>query len=78
MWHWQLGDQWAVRDGAWKLIYNAKDTTHGRNVTKLKGPFLANRSTDPSERTDLADTNPDIVARLTKLHDQWLADVSGE
>jgi arylsulfatase A len=78
LWHWQLGDQWAVRDGDWKLIVNANDTTDGRNVTKLKGPFLVNLSRDPSEQTDLSERHPDIVARLMELHEQWLADVSGE
>src|SRR5262249_22741716 len=32
--HWQLGDQYAVRQGDWKLVVNPRDTKEG---TKLKG-----------------------------------------
>jgi len=78
VWHWQLGNQWAVREGDWKLIVNARDTTDGRNVKTLKEPFLANLAKDPAERTDFAKDNPGVVERLTALHDQWLVEVQPE
>jgi len=78
VWHWQLGNQWAVREGDWKLLVNARDTTDGRKVQTLKEPFLANLAADPAERTNFASEHPDVVARLTGLHERWLADVAGE
>ena len=73
--HWQWQKGWAVREGDWKLIFNAKDTTNGWNVTTIKGPFLANLSEDPGEGTNLVDRHPEVVARLTRLHERWKTDV---
>jgi arylsulfatase A len=70
--HWQLGNQWAVREGDWKLVVNGVDTRHG---SKLEGPdrvFLSNLARDVSETKNLASENPDIVQRLTRLHDEWV------
>ncbi len=78
VWYWQLRNQWAVREGPWKLIVNARDTTDGRDVKNLKEPFLANLTEDPSERTNLAGEHPDVVERLTNLHGRWIADVQTE
>lgn len=75
VWHWQLKNQWAVRSGDWKLICNARDTTDGRDIKMLKEPFLANLADDPGERTNVADGHPDVVKRLTRLHEKWMADV---
>ncbi len=81
--HWQTGDgpgaQWAVRDGDWKLIANAWDTAEGvswapggkRGSEKIP-LFLADLARDPGERTNLAGSHPEIVARLKALHDAHL------
>ncbi len=82
--HWQVGDgpnaDWAVRDGEWKLIGNARDTSGGiawgPGATK-KGRdriplFLVNITDDPAETTNLAGRHPDIVARLRALHENHL------
>lgn len=74
-WHWQLRNQWAVRQGPWKLIMNPRDTSDGRSIQQLKGPFLFNIEADPSETTNLAERNPDIIKRLTGLHEEWALDV---
>ncbi len=71
--HWMMGtnpenSQWAVRDGAWKLIGNSNDTTDGQHILKAPGLFLANLDDDPSETTNLAEQHPDIVARLKAHH----------
>lgn len=81
--HWQVGEgpkaEWAVRDGDWKLIGNARDTADG--IASVPGGkarnerfpiFLSNLKDDPGETTNLADRHPDIVARLRKLHDNHL------
>ena len=68
--HWQVGDQWAVREGDWKLIVSALDTGV-RPETKLAGPFLANLAEDSSESHNVTADHPGVVARLSALHDTW-------
>jgi arylsulfatase A len=71
--HWHMGQQWAVREGPWKLIGNANDTTNAESA-KVKIPtFLSNVDADPGERSDQSSANPDVVRRLRQLHDEWLA-----
>lgn len=78
--YFQMGDgpaaQWAVRDGDWKLIGNAWDTTRntlGKDRIKL---FLSNLAKDVGEKKNFADQNPDVVERLSRLHDQWVRQVT--
>ena len=61
--HWQWFDRWAVREGDWKLIND-------------KGIFLGNLSDENPEQVNYADAKPEIVARLTRLHDDWSRQVS--
>ncbi|MDP6540086.1 MAG: sulfatase-like hydrolase/transferase [Planctomycetota bacterium] len=68
--HWQLGDQWAVREGPWKLVVNGRDTDGSR----LEGAWrtlLTDLSADVSETVNLARTHPERVERLTQLHARW-------
>lgn len=73
--HWQQKNQWAVREGDWKLVVNALDTDRSP-VEGDEKVFLSNLSKDASERLNVAADNPDIVKRLTKLHDAWVKDVA--
>lgn len=72
--HWQVttgtNTTWAVREGDWKLISNGVDTTRGDVPAKKIPRFLGNLKDDPGEHTDLSDKHPEIVERLTKLHEQ--------
>jgi arylsulfatase A-like enzyme len=72
--HWQTGKQWAVREGDWKLIANPRDTNRefleGDDVT-----FLSNLTEDITERTNFASQHPEVVQRLTRLHDDWAQEV---
>ena len=65
---WRLGNQWAVRQGPWKLLHNPND---GADARKLAPPdkewFLANINEDVGERTNLAPSHAEIVERLRKL-----------
>ncbi|MDB6022424.1 MAG: sulfatase [Pedosphaera sp.] len=65
---WRLGNQWAVRQGPWKLLHNPND---GADKQKLAEPdkqwFLANMDEDIGERTNQAPRHPEIVERLRKL-----------
>ncbi len=67
--HWQTGTganaQTAIREGDWKLILNARDTS---TAEKIRVPvFLSNLKDDPSEKTNFAERNADVVARLRHL-----------
>ncbi|MCA9123150.1 MAG: sulfatase-like hydrolase/transferase [Planctomycetaceae bacterium] len=79
--HWQSGrglggkPQWAVRDGDWKLIGNPNDTSNQAPLTADDARFLVNLADDPSETTNLAKSRPELVQRLTELHETWLDDV---
>jgi len=69
--HWQLLEQWAVRDGDWKLVVNPP--LDPRSPGKLSDlVFLANLAQDVSETHNFAQEHPEIVDRLTKLHQDWL------
>lgn len=69
---WQVGTgpnaDWAVRLGDWKLVGNTRDTTDGRRPIKVS-QFLVNLASDPGETTNVADRNPEIVARLQAIHE---------
>jgi arylsulfatase A len=77
--HWYLSGakkdtpQWAVRQGDWKLIGNVLDSSGGALDDTDKKLFLSNLALDVSEKKNLAREHPDVVERLLKLHDQWLA-----
>ncbi len=74
--HWQLGDQWAVRRGDWKLIVNGRDTDR----TRLEGDdevLLVSLKRDLTEHENLAKALPHITDQLTELHERWAEDVAG-
>ncbi len=64
---WRLGDQWAVRQGPWKLLHTPNDEAGGRLDPQDKQWFLANMDADPGERANLARLHPDILERLRRL-----------
>ncbi len=71
--HWDLGPQWAVREGNWKLIGNPKDTSDKGPLGPNDKLFLANLADDIGEMQNRAADKPEIVERLKKLHDEWHA-----
>jgi arylsulfatase A len=74
--HWQLGQQWAVRKGPWKLIGNPQDTSQKGRLTDSDKLFLVNIDEDPSEMTNVAGRHPQIVEELRGLHESWARDVN--
>ena len=74
--HWQVGQgpnaDWAVREGDWKLIGNARDTSRTNGPVERVPLFLANLEDDPGESVNLATDHPELVARLQRLHEQHL------
>ncbi|HOD82429.1 MAG: Arylsulfatase [Planctomycetes bacterium ADurb.Bin126] len=76
--HWQLGNQWAVREGDWKLVANAQDPLGADRPADLPKPdkiFLSNLAQDVTETKNQAAENGEIVKRLTRLHEHWAKDV---
>lgn len=68
--HFGWANEWAVREGDWKLIgriNKSKPDRVRKSLHKLAGA-------EP-EVKDYAAEHPDIVARLTKLHDEWFREV---
>tara|TARA_R110002096_G_scaffold175674_2_gene351547 strand:+ start:175 stop:1536 length:1362 start_codon:yes stop_codon:yes gene_type:complete len=61
---WRMGSSKAVRRGPWKLCVQAKG-----------GPELFNLISDLSEQSNLANSQPEVLADLTKALSRWEADV---
>jgi arylsulfatase A len=81
--YFQWRDQWAVREGKWKLIVNGRDTTgkfsnHEQKEEKMESPFLVNLDDEQPEDKNFAAEYPEIVNRLTKLYESWSNDVFGK
>ncbi|MHC4439631.1 MAG: sulfatase-like hydrolase/transferase, partial [Planctomycetota bacterium] len=76
--HWESGKHWAVRQGNWKLVHNGPATDYkGRKIPKVEN-FLSNMTEDVTETKNLAEANPEIVKRLTKLHNEWFSERSAK
>ena len=68
---WRQGDQWAVRQGPWKLLHHPDDRADAQKLAPAdKEWFLANVDVDPGERTNVASLHPDIVGKLRALNTQ--------
>ena len=66
--HFQWQNEWAVREGDWKLI--GRKTP---NKTKLS---LHNLADDKPEVKNYIGEKPDLVQRLSVLHQEWEREVS--
>jgi arylsulfatase A-like enzyme len=65
---WAYNGQTAVREGRWKLVLNGKlDFTRAQP----DAVHLSDIVTDPGERTNLADREPETVARLSAAIREW-------
>jgi len=74
--HWQLGNksgQWAIREGDWKLIGNAQDSTGIKLTVDDQKLFLVNLAEDVTERVNRANGNKEIVQKLFEAHESWFA-----
>lgn len=68
----------AVRSGTWKLFLPLEDFRrhpHFTNAQKPTETLLFNVVEDIGSTTNVASENPEVVARLTKLADQVIADL---
>ena len=64
--HFQWGKKWAVRNGVWKLI--GSDQQANRSLYRLDG--------DAPETVNWAKQEPQVVERLTQLHEKWRQEVT--
>ncbi|MEM9659739.1 MAG: sulfatase-like hydrolase/transferase, partial [Planctomycetota bacterium] len=71
--HWDLSNQWAVREGPWKLIHNVRPTAGPELAKADREWFLANVVDDPSETRNHAADEPQIVAKLRERHAEMRA-----
>lgn len=77
--HWATGrEQWAVRQGDWKLIGNPYDPTDKAPIPGGQKYFLVNLAEDVSERNNLAEEQPEKVKQMEKLHKEWASQFEGE
>ena len=68
--------QWAVREGDWKLLQSPIQST-GTELTADK-LMLVNLKNDKGERKNEAAANPQIVERLKKMYEDWIAEVNDQ
>ncbi|MFD1614885.1 sulfatase-like hydrolase/transferase [Gelatiniphilus marinus] len=69
---WKYGNQWAVRNGNWKLMGYPKDTSNkGKLDLENDALFLSDLSEDVSEMKNLADKHPEIVEALKAKYLAW-------
>ena len=78
--YFQWNEQWAVRQGRWKLIVNGEDHTgrysnHPEKELTMPTPYLADLEAEHPEEINLAESHPEIVRELTKLYQAWSATV---
>ncbi len=63
--YWRFGEQWAVRDGDWKLVASRLDQNK---------PRLINLAKDIAEANDLSSEEPARVKALTAKYQAWNAE----
>jgi arylsulfatase A-like enzyme len=74
---WHFGQQWALRQGDWKLLYKVLDTTESYNPKPLPKEdtyFLVNLAEDMAERHNLASKFPDKVKAMLAIAHLKLAE----
>ena len=62
--HWRFGQNWAVREGPWKLMGKGGKAT-----------FLVNLEADLSEKSNRLEDQPEIAGKLMALHLRWTGEV---
>jgi len=79
--HWDIGWQWSVRYGDWKLMVTvneqrAQSSANFEQVGVRGGVHLYHLGKDPSETTNLAERRPEIVEMLRERHIAWRASLA--
>jgi arylsulfatase A-like enzyme len=79
--YWRLGEQWAIRQGDWKLVRydDTLDTPGATSVpsrVKVTPPRLYNLAQDPGEAHDLSAENSPKTAELLNAWKAWDAQLA--
>lgn len=70
------GEQiYAVRKGAYKAHFVTRSGDKGRKVTRHNPPLLYNLDVDPSEKVNIANNHPKVVAEIKVILDEHVATV---
>ena len=69
---WRRGDNYAVREGDWKLVR----CLGWRPDLRSETPRLFDLRADPGESKDLATQHPERVARLQAAYRRWSAQMA--
>jgi arylsulfatase A-like enzyme len=71
--YWQLGKQWAVRAGDWKMVGNPVDPSTSKNNLHfpMDNIFLSNLKSNISESINLAEQYPEKVKEMIELYQEW-------
>lgn len=68
---WEYREQWAVREGDWKLLRGAPSVKRPDEPPASGDLFLCNLAQDPGESVNRASEHPDLVERLSRRHEEW-------
>jgi len=69
---WEMEGQTAVRSGKWKLVLDGQLVEDTEPIAAI---HLSDVEADPSESTNLADSEPEITAELKTLAEDWRAGI---
>ncbi|MDA0194574.1 MAG: sulfatase-like hydrolase/transferase [Bacteroidetes bacterium] len=70
-WWYTNKNQWAVRQGDWKLLKNPIDPSNKSPLEEKDSVFLVNLQSDPGELNNLASEFPKKVDQLTEVYTDW-------
>jgi len=81
----QFGNQWAIIDNGWKLVYAEDYNPDSRPITSQiclganSGKVaLYNLNEDVGERTNLIEKEPEKVKELQQIFDSWMAEMKAD
>lgn len=75
MYYYRGAELFAVRHGAWKLHFKTQPAYGPGGLQEHDPPLLYNLDMDPSERWNIAEQEPDVVAKIVALAAQHRAGV---
>ena len=72
---WEMENQKAVRKGKWKLVLDGQLVENESPIAKI---HLSDLESDPGEKINLADSEPEIRDELHNLLTDWISNIEDE
>ena len=72
---WEMENQKAVRKGKWKLVLDGQLVENESPIAKI---HLSDLESDPAEKINLADSEPEIRDELHNLLTDWISGIEDE